>query len=233
MQPVDTNRRAFSPWAVALSAPRALPWAGIGARRWRLRPSAGCGFLGSVTTSAFSQTDSLPSGVVACDSLLPTPYSLLPTPYSLLRLPTPCFLHSHQIGLLLGRRTRMANLFGNALRLCEQQQVIRPAGLGVGAAHVEAAEGMRADHGSCALAIQVEVADVELLPSAVELLTRVRVDGSRQPVFGIVGNLQGLVEAVGLDDGKHRPEYLLLRDASRGSHVRDDGRRNVVPALRI
>src|SRR6266446_4317031 len=68
--------RAFSPWAVALSAPRALPWAGIGARRWRLRPapimriidfiwacmracrwrlrpSAGCGFLGSVTTSAF------------------------------------------------------------------------------------------------------------------------------------------------------------------------------------
>src|SRR5216683_1513740 len=30
--------RAFSPWSVALSAPRALPWAGIGTRRWRLRP---------------------------------------------------------------------------------------------------------------------------------------------------------------------------------------------------
>src|SRR6266851_3766183 len=28
--------RAFSPWAVALSVPRALPWAGMGARRWRL-----------------------------------------------------------------------------------------------------------------------------------------------------------------------------------------------------
>src|SRR5229473_4412199 len=52
--------RAFSPWAVALSVPRALPWAGIGARRWRLRPSAGYGFLGSVTTSAFSQTEPLP-----------------------------------------------------------------------------------------------------------------------------------------------------------------------------
>src|SRR6266700_2204412 len=38
--------------AVALSVPRALPWAGIGARRWRLRPSAGCGFLASVTTWA-------------------------------------------------------------------------------------------------------------------------------------------------------------------------------------
>jgi hypothetical protein len=46
-----------APWAVVLSVPRALPWAGIGARRWRLRPSAGYGFLGSVTTSAFSQTD--------------------------------------------------------------------------------------------------------------------------------------------------------------------------------
>src|SRR6266699_3803270 len=52
--------------AVALSVPRALPWAGIGARRWRLRPSAGCGFLGSVTTSAFSQTDPLPILGIAC-----------------------------------------------------------------------------------------------------------------------------------------------------------------------
>src|SRR5216683_2318839 len=61
--------RAFSPWSVALSAPRALPWAGIGtrrwrlsigARRWRLRPSAGCGFLGSVTTSAFLKTNHYP-----------------------------------------------------------------------------------------------------------------------------------------------------------------------------
>src|SRR6266851_1946470 len=33
--------------AVALSVPRALPWAGIGARRWRLRPSAGFGFWGA------------------------------------------------------------------------------------------------------------------------------------------------------------------------------------------
>src|SRR6266851_808135 len=58
--------RAFSPWAVALSVPRALPWAGIRARRWRLRPSAGCGFLGSVTTSAFPQTDPLPNFVHPC-----------------------------------------------------------------------------------------------------------------------------------------------------------------------
>src|SRR5216683_4512946 len=45
MQPVDTNRPGFQPWAVALSAPRALPWAGIGARRWRLRPSAEVGLV--------------------------------------------------------------------------------------------------------------------------------------------------------------------------------------------
>src|SRR5216683_910066 len=52
--------RAFSPWAGALSVPRALPWAGIGARRWRLSHPPGVGFLGSVTTSAFSQTDHYP-----------------------------------------------------------------------------------------------------------------------------------------------------------------------------
>src|SRR6266849_6625199 len=66
--------RTFSPWAVALSSARDLPWAGIGARRWRfsvgarrwrLRSSAGCGFLASVTTSAFSQTDPLPKGANA------------------------------------------------------------------------------------------------------------------------------------------------------------------------
>src|SRR6266567_3123419 len=40
MQPWIRIGRAFSPWAVALSVPRALPWAGIGARRWRLRAVA-------------------------------------------------------------------------------------------------------------------------------------------------------------------------------------------------
>src|SRR5258708_3195061 len=66
MHPRIRIGRAFSPGAVALSVPRALPWAGIGARRWRLRPSAGCGFLGSVTTSAFPQTDPLPNFVHPC-----------------------------------------------------------------------------------------------------------------------------------------------------------------------
>lgn len=42
---------------------------------------------------------------------------------------------------------------GFALR--EQEQVIRAAGLGVGAAHIEAAEGMGADHGAGALAVQI------------------------------------------------------------------------------
>src|SRR5258708_19172835 len=51
---------AFSSWAVALSAPRALPWAGIGARRWRLRPSAGCVDFWGASQLRFSQTDPLP-----------------------------------------------------------------------------------------------------------------------------------------------------------------------------
>src|SRR5258708_34040874 len=61
MQPVDTNRPGF------LSVPRALPWAGIGARRWRLRPSAGCEFWGERHNFglAFSQTDPLPKRKLA------------------------------------------------------------------------------------------------------------------------------------------------------------------------
>jgi len=55
-----TSRPGFQPLGCGSICTRALPWAGIGARRWRLRPSAGCGSLGSVTTSASSQTDPLP-----------------------------------------------------------------------------------------------------------------------------------------------------------------------------
>ncbi len=104
-------------------------------------------------------------------------------------------LDPHQVGLFLILRAAMANLLRNALGLREQQQVIRSAGLGVGAAHIEAAEGVSPDHRARALAVQIEVADVELCLRAIELLARVRVDGSRQTILGIVGDLKGFVEA--------------------------------------
>ena len=36
----------------------------------------------------------------------------------------------------------------------------------VGAGHIEAAEGMRADHGAGAFAVEVEIADVEVFAGA-------------------------------------------------------------------
>ena len=47
--------------------------------------------------------------------------------------------------------------------LQEQQQVVGPAGLGIGPAHVEAAERVDADQRPGALAVHVEVADEELV----------------------------------------------------------------------
>ena len=51
----------------------------------------------------------------------------------------------------------------------KSNRVIRAAGLRVGAGHVEAAKRMRADHGARALAIEIEIADVELAACVVQL----------------------------------------------------------------
>src|SRR5271157_6456166 len=50
---------------------------------------------------------------------------------------------------------------GDGLGLQEQQEVVGATGFGIGAGHVEAAEGVRADHRAGALAVEIQVADVE------------------------------------------------------------------------
>ena len=82
-------------------------------------------------------------------------------------------LHTHQIGLHLGCRRSVADFFCDAFCLSKEQEVVRAAGLGVSSAHIESAEGVGADHGACAFAVEVEIADVELFSCAVELFTRV------------------------------------------------------------
>ena len=114
----------------------------------------------------------------------------------------------------------------------KSSEVVRAAGFGVGAAHVEAAEGMRADHGAGALAIEVEIADVELVAGAVELLAGAGVDGAGEAVLGVVGDGEGVVEAVGLDDGEDGAEDLFLREAGGGSDVGEDGGGDVEAAVR-
>ena len=89
---------------------------------------------------------------------------------------------------------RLADLLSYRFGLREQVQVIRAAGLRIGARHVEAAEGMRADHRAGALAVDVQVADVELADGAVDLVARLGVDRAGQAELGVVGDLERVVE---------------------------------------
>ena len=69
---------------------------------------------------------------------------------------------------------------------------------------------MRADHGAGALAINVQVSHVELADSAIDLVLRAGVDRAGQAEFGVVGNLEGVVEVLRLDDGQHGAENFFL-----------------------
>src|SRR6185437_4160319 len=84
-------------------------------------------------------------------------------------------------------------------------------------------ERMRSHDGSGALAVDVEVADVELTDGAVQFVLGTGVDGAGEAEFSVVGNMQGMVEIVRFDDGQHRPENLFLLDAGAGLDIGNDG----------
>src|SRR5436305_7334161 len=138
--------------------------------------------------------------------------------------PSAFILHPSNYSPLLRLRVAGADFFGGDFGLHEEAEVVAPAGLRVGAAHVEAAEGVRADERARALAVEVEVADVELAARALQLLAVVRVDGSGQAVLRAVGNPQRLVEVARADAGQDGAEDFLLLDAVARLHVGEDGR---------
>src|SRR5437660_8444676 len=107
---------------------------------------------------------------------------------------------------LLRLRVAGADFLGSDFGLHEEAEVVAPAGLRVGAAHVEAAEGVRADERARALAVEVEVADVELAPRALQLLAVVRVDRARQTVLRVVRYPKRVVEVVRTDARKDGAE---------------------------
>src|SRR5947209_20316000 len=81
---------------------------------------------------------------------------------------------------------------------------------------------MRSDHRACAFAIYVQVADVELADSALNLVPRARVDGGRESEFGVVGNFERMVEAARFDHSEHRAEYFLLLELGLRRNIRKD-----------
>jgi hypothetical protein len=65
---------------------------------------------------------------------------------------------------LEGRVQTPLQFLGDRLGLHEKQQVVAPAGLRVCARHIEAAERMHVDERAGTLAVQIEVADMEVAP---------------------------------------------------------------------
>src|SRR5438874_7089926 len=123
-----------------------------------------------------------------------------------------------------GIQLSLRNLFADRFGLREQVQIIRAAGFGVGSRHIEAAEGMRTYDRSRALAVDVQVADVELLHGAFNLRARTGVDGAGQAKLGIVGDLERMIVVPGLDHCQYRPENLFLFELGFRLDVGNHGR---------
>src|SRR5205809_5913037 len=102
---------------------------------------------------------------------------------------------------------------GDRLLLEEEAEVVGAPRLAAGARHVVAAEGLRADQGARALAVEVEVPDVEAALGLGEVRGVLRVDGAREPELGPVRDRERVLPVLGADHGEDGPEDLLLREA--------------------
>src|SRR5262249_6145241 len=110
---------------------------------------------------------------------------------------------------------------------------VRAARLGVSAGHVEAAEGMCADHGAGAFAVEIEIARLEFIARALQLFARTGVNGAGQPELGVVGDVERVIEIARLDYGQHRPEDLFLSQPRGGSDVSNDSGLDEVALARL
>src|SRR5205814_8174209 len=100
----------------------------------------------------------------------------------------------------------------NRLRLQEEADVVAAAGFGIGAGHVEAAEGMHADEGAGAFAIHVEIADKKFFLGALDLFRIVGEDRAGESERRVVRDEERVIEIFRFDDREHRSENLFLRD---------------------
>src|SRR5205807_9552872 len=83
---------------------------------------------------------------------------------------------------------------------------------------------MRSHHGAGRLAVEVEIARMELVPGALQFLPGGRIDGPGEPELSIIGDIEGIISIAGLDDGQHRPKNLLLRNTGGWGYICNDGR---------
>src|SRR4028119_2537001 len=78
-----------------------------------------------------------------------------------------------------------------------QGQVVRASGLGARAAQAEAAEGLDAGQGAGYAAVEVDVACLELVAGALEVVAVLGVDAAGAAGGGVGGELGGVGEAAG------------------------------------
>src|SRR5688572_13045007 len=113
-----------------------------------------------------------------------------------------------------------------------QRQVVGAAGLGVGAAHAEASEGLDADEGAGDAAVEVDVAGLELPARPLEVVAVLRIDAAREAVGAVVGDAEGFVEVAGPYDREDGAKDLLAGDPGLALDL-EDGRADEVAVLRV
>src|SRR5699024_6951896 len=89
---------------------------------------------------------------------------------------------------------------------CEAVQVVRAAGLGAGAGHAFAAEGLNADNSADHVAIDVAVADLEASDDALDGDVDAAVDAEGQAVTQAIDLVDHLIEFRTLE-----PQYVDQR----------------------
>src|SRR5262249_15188534 len=108
----------------------------------------------------------------------------------------------------------------------ELEEVVGAARLRANARHSKAAEGLAGDEGAGDAAVDVEVADAELALGPLEVRGLAREDAARELVRAVVGDGQGVLEGLGVQDGDDGPEDLFLGDGVVGLDVGEDGWRD-------
>ena len=87
---------------------------------------------------------------------------------------------------------------------------------------------MHAHHRAGDLAVEIQVADVQVFAGALQALGHVREQAARQAKLGVVRHIHRLVEVARLDKGQHRAKDLFLRQARIGRNVGKDRRRREI-----
>src|SRR3989338_8120269 len=99
-----------------------------------------------------------------------------------------------------------------------------PSGLRIRSRHIEAPERMHADERPSDLPVDVEIADVERLLRLFHPLPVFRPHSACQTEFGVVRDLEGLIEIIRLDDSEYGTEDLFLSNRRLGTDIGDHRR---------